>query len=109
MEEDTERRKIIEEGEKAKTAVLEYADWLVTTGNGAVPDDSWSLPVPHPCSISPSNPSNISDSNADYHNLTIVCGKKPGQQSPSCRFDYPRPILSESTLTFEKLTVSEQH
>jgi len=36
---------LIQEGEVAKTAVLEYADWLVTTMNNSIPDESWLVPV----------------------------------------------------------------
>ena len=32
---------IIREGEVAKTTVLQYADWLVTTCNMALPDEFW--------------------------------------------------------------------
>ena len=41
----------IHEGEEAKISVLKYADWLVTTWNYAIPDDSWCFPDPHPCAV----------------------------------------------------------
>ena len=59
------RRQIIE-GDEAKATVLRYADWLVTTCNAAMPDGLYSLPVPHPCTISMQN---VVDMDADYHNL----------------------------------------
>ena len=37
--------RLIQEGEVAKTAVLEYADWLVTTMNNSIPDEPWRVPV----------------------------------------------------------------
>ena len=36
---------LIQEGEVAKTAVLEYADWLVATMNNSIPDEPWRVPV----------------------------------------------------------------
>jgi len=39
-------------GEEATTLVLPCADWLVKTCNPSLPDDLWSVPEPHPCSIS---------------------------------------------------------
>ena len=37
----------VEEGEAAKSAALQYSDWLVTTMNAAIPDEQWHTPVPH--------------------------------------------------------------
>ena len=62
-----ERVHILQEGEKVKAEVLSYCDWLVTTCNDALPDELWSLPNPHPCTISIRN---VVDLEEDYHNLT---------------------------------------
>ena len=107
------RDAIIREADEAKAAVLQYADWLVTTCNEAIAgQDSWNRPTLHPSSLSPSS---VTDSDADYQDLVncverhshcsaaYCLRKKCGQQIPTCRFDYPRPTLSNSTLTFEKL------
>ena len=104
---------LIHEGEVAKTAVLEYADWLVTTMNDSIPDETWRVPVPHPCTLNVTSLGDTDDS--DYHDIvntvqrhtrcspTYCLRKKPGQQEQKCRFDYPRPLQQASTLEFEKL------
>ena len=104
---------VIHEGDAAKEKVLKYCDWLVTTLNDHLPDDLWSQPIPHPCAISVDA---VTDLDADYYDL-INCVQrhtrcsaayclrtKPGQQNTECRFKYPRPTLSLSTLSFERLT-----
>lgn len=115
----------IEEGAKAKAEVLQYSNWLVTTCNNSMPDDSWSLPVPHPCAGKVNDITNV-DSN--YHDLvnsvqhhtrcsaTYCLRIKPNQQELKCRFDNPRPLQEMSTLQFEKLndgtiraTLTTQH
>ena len=53
-------------GEDATTLVLQYADWLVTTCNPSLPDDFWSIPEPHPCSISFAK---LEDIDSDYSDL----------------------------------------
>ena len=106
-----ERAHILQEGEKAKIEVLSYCDWLVTTCNDALPDELWFLPNTHPCIISIRNEVDLEE---DYHNLTnsvqrhtrsaaYCLKKKSGQQTPQCRFSYPRPTQTESTIEFEKL------
>ena len=111
--EDTTNSDLIQEGEIAKTTVLQYADWLVTTCNIALPDEFWRLPDPHPCTVSIDK---VTDSERDYCDLVntiqhhtqcsaAYCLRKKGpQQEPKCRFDYPRPLQPKSTLTFEKLS-----
>ena len=42
---------IILYGQHAKKQAIAYADWLVTTINDSTPDDQWTLPQPHPCTI----------------------------------------------------------
>ncbi len=65
VDDDTEQ--IIQEGEAAKTAALEYADWLVNTLNDSIPDEKWRVPVPHPCTL---NVADIGDTNDDdYHDI----------------------------------------
>jgi hypothetical protein len=63
--EDASNSDLIREGELAKTTVLQYADWLVTTCNLALPDEFWRLPDPHPCAV----PIDITDPGRDYCDL----------------------------------------
>ena len=102
----------IEEGANAEAKALQYADWLVTTCNNCVPQDTWSLPAPHPSAV---RIERVADLDSDYHDLVnsvqrhtrcsaaYCLRKKPGQQEPQCRFNYPRPLQESSTLEFEKL------
>ena len=109
---DCNVQRILDKGEQAKATTLQYIDWLVTTYNEALPADFPSIPVPHPCSVSPSN---ITDPDEDYHQLvntvklhthcsTAYClQRKSGQQELKCCFDYPRDRQPSSTIKFEKL------
>lgn len=109
---DCDVQRIIDEGEEAKAIALEYIDWLVTTYNEAPPDEFWSIPVPHPCSVSPCN---VANQDEDYHQLvntvqrhthcsTAYCPRrKSGEQELKCRFEYPRDQQPSSTIKFEKL------
>ena len=86
--------------------------WLVTTCNNAIPDDYWSIPNPHPCSIPIAN---VADEDEDYSNLvntvqrhtkcsTAYClRKKPREPDLKCRFKYPQPTRPSSEITFERL------
>lgn len=108
----TLRDQILLEGQESTAAALEYIDWLVTTCNNAMPDDYWSIPDPHPCSIPTEN---VLDLDEDYSNLintvqrhtrcsTAYClRRKPGEPDLKCRFKYPQPTQSNSTITFERL------
>lgn len=110
--EDCRLQELIQEGEDAKKTAIQYCDWLVTTCNDAIPDDTWRLPYPHP---SARHPSDITDEDTDYHDLvnsvqrhtrcsTAYClRRKPGQEKVICRFGYPRDVQESSTITFEKL------
>ena len=92
--------------------MLKYADWRVTTCNMSLPDELWQLPDPHPCTIPIVE---FSDSDRDYCDLVntvqrhtrcsaAYCLRKKGPlKEPKCRFDYPRVLQAECTLTFEKL------
>jgi len=60
---------LIQEGKDAKAIVLQYVDWLVTMCNRNVPYESWSSPIPQPCSLLLDS---ITDVNEDYANL-ISC------------------------------------
>jgi hypothetical protein len=42
-------RHIIEYGNHAKAIAIEYANWLVTTINTSIPDETQPTPTPHPC------------------------------------------------------------
>ena len=44
---DDDVEQLIQEGEVAKTAAFEYADWLGATMNISIPDETWCVPVPH--------------------------------------------------------------
>lgn len=46
-----EQAQALQCGEEATALVLQYADYLVTTCNPRLPDDFWSLPEPHPCTL----------------------------------------------------------
>ena len=104
---DSDLHQIVQDGEDAKTTVLQYVDWLVTTCNSSLPGELSSTPIPHPCSVPPCD---ISDIDEDYHMLvntvqsTAYClRRKPGQQETTCRFEYPREEQTSSTITFERL------
>lgn len=109
---EMERAQILLEGDEAKAAVLQYANWLVTTCNDTLPDESWTSPDPHPCAVSVQD---VADSDDDYHNLVnsverhtrcsaaYCLRKKPGEPNAQCRFNYPRPTQAESSITFERL------
>lgn len=109
----TGRAEIIRGGEEAKALVIQYSDWLVTTWNEALPDESWRHPVPHPCATSIRDAPNVDE---DYHTLVNTVQRhthcnaayclrtKHGKQTPTCRFNYPRPTQSESSLSFERLS-----
>lgn len=109
---DADVQTIIEEAEKAKVAALQYVDWLVTTCNESIPDEHWCTPLLHPCSVPPSD---VTDVDEDYHSLvntvqrhtrcsTAYCLRsKPGRQDVECRFGYPHEEQLSSTITFEKL------
>ena len=102
----------IEEGARAKAQALQYARWLVTICNDCIPDETLSLPIPHPCALKVDD---IADIESDYQNVvnsvqrhtrcsaTYCLRKKPGQQEHQCRFDYPRPLQDSPTLEFEKV------
>ena len=113
IEPTEQQQKIIQEGNESKAEVILYADWLVTTCNESIPDNQWSFPDPHPCSVQYED---VNDMDQDYHDLVnsverhahcspAYCLKRRvGQPVIKCRLNYPRPLLSNSTLTFEKLT-----
>ena len=105
---------IILYGQYAKQRAIAYADWLVTTVNDSIPDDQWTLPQLHPCTI---RLTNVPDSalNEDYTNLVntvqrhtrcspAYCIKqKQNQQQPTCRFGYPKECTDQTDITFEQL------
>ena len=107
------QQEIIQKGQESKATVLLYCDWLVTTCNESTPDNQWVFPDPHPCSVQFDDIVNMDE---DYHNLVnaverhthcspAYCLKRRnGQTEAKCRFEYPRPLQNNSTLTFQKLT-----
>ena len=50
---------LIQEGEEAKSTVLQYVDWLVTTCNPLPSNEFWTPPNPHPCAISINDITNL--------------------------------------------------
>ena len=108
-----DRARIFKEGEEAKAEVLSYCDWFVTTCNDAVPDELWSLPNPHPCTVSIHNVVDLED---DYHHLVnsiqrhtccsaAYCLKKglDNKLHNAVLTIYPRPNQTHSTRELEKL------
>ena len=99
----------IEAGYQATTTVINYADWLVTTINEAIPQENWVVPSPHPSSLLIENVQNFND---DYQTLvnsverhtkcsTAYClRKKPGQEA-TCRFNFPKDCQEETSLDFQ--------
>ena len=92
---------------------MKYVDWLTTTFNQSLPTDTWRMPTPqhHPCTC---NPLDISDTHQDYNDLVntverhpkcnaAYCLRKKGQNQPQCRFNYPCPIQSQTTIEYEEL------
>ena len=108
-----EQEYVLQCGEEASKLALKYADWLLTTCNPSPPDQLWSLPEPHPCSISFKD---VKDLESDYGDLinsvqrhtqcsaAYCLRKKANQDEPTCRFNYPFPEQFSSYLSFEKLT-----
>ena len=110
-EEDPAYITLREEGSVAKAKAIAYAHWLVTTMNDALPTYYSQVPQPHPCACEWPCDSN----NADYHDLVNTIERhtqcsaayclrcKPGQDSPTCRFNYPRDICNISNIQFQEL------
>ena len=73
-------QRIVQEGEAAKSAVLQYSDWLVTTINASIPDEQWHTPVPHPCALEVSDSSDTDDQNY-VHQLGEHCTETHKMQS----------------------------
>ena len=102
----------IRDANNARAEALEYANWLVTTRNSSLPEDTWALPVPHPCAV---HIHDISDFEHDHQDLVnsvqrhTRCGaayclrSRPGQQGVKCHFHYPCPLQELSTIEFEQL------
>ena len=101
-----------EEGKIAKAKAIAYADWLVTTLNDALPTNAWQLPQPHPSACQTPFDSNDSD----YHDLVnsvqrhsrcspAYCLRhKAGQETPTCRCNFPRELCEVSDIHFEELS-----
>ena len=108
---------IIQYGLHAKAQAIKYADWLVTTFNTALPDETWRTPDPHPCSVKFADVGQSSDN--DYQSLVncvqrhtrcnaaYCLRRKNAQQEPSCRFGYPMECTSQSCITFERISTGE--
>ena len=105
---------IIDQGKAAEEIIISYVDWLTTTFNESIPAENWRMPTPqnHPCA---QNPLQVSDINQDYADLVNTverhtkCNaayclrRKKGQTQVKCRFDYPRPLQSNTGIEFEEL------
>ena len=99
----------IEAGIEAKARVIQYADWLLTTMNEALPDGNWAVPNPHPSAIPIQETGNEND---DYHSLvnsverhtrcsTAYCLRSKHGQQPQCRFNYPKDCTEQTSIDFE--------
>ena len=101
-----------EEGRIAKAKAIAYAGWLVTTLNDALPTNAWQLPQSHPSTCQ--TPSDSNDT--DYHDLVnsvqrhsqcspAYCLRhKPGQETPTCHFNFSRELCEVSDIHFEELS-----
>ena len=102
---------IIAEGDEAKAASIEYADFLMTTINEAIPDNKgWSVPNPRPCTVPFRN---VQDQDEDYHQIVNTverhtrCSpayclhRKNGEREPSCRFCFPKELSDQSYVEFD--------
>ena len=81
--------------------------------NSSMPDETWRIPVPHPCTWTIQDITDADDD--DYHNMVNTvqrhtrCSaayclrRKPSQQTLKCHFDYPHPQQQVSSLDFELL------
>lgn len=77
------------------------------------PDELWSLPDPHPCTIPFKE---VQDIDSDYSDLlnsvqrhtkcsaAYCLRKKANSDEEQCRFNYPFPEQDTTQLAFEKLT-----
>ncbi len=77
---------------------MEYADWLVTTMKDSIPDETWRVPVPHPCALNVKDIGNTDDDDTvNTVQRHTICSPacylrtKPGEQEQNCRFNYTRP------------------
>lgn len=103
---------IITYGIQAKHAAIKYVDWLVTTLNTCIPDETWRLPSPHPCT---QKFDDMPQPEADYQSLVncvqrhtrcsaSYCLRKKNNQEPACRFGYPMECTPATSISFEELT-----
>ena len=99
----------IEAGHQATTTVIQYADWLVTTINKAIPQENWVVPSPHPSSLLIQNMQNLNDdyqalvNSVEHHTKcsTAYClRRKPGQEA-TCRFNFQNDCQEETSLDFQ--------
>lgn len=110
----SKQQHIIHYGKHAKYKAIRYIDWLVSTINPDIPDDSWRTPNPHPCTQGFSDiPSSSLDT--DYHSLlncvqrhtrcnAAYCLRRRGtNQEAVCRFGYPKECSAVTSITFENL------
>ena len=87
--------------------VLRCVDWLVTTFNEDLPDESQRMPDPHPSAISATL---VDNHDSDYHRLVntverhtrcsaAYCLKqKTGNPLAECRFGFPKPQQEETAM-----------
>ena len=113
-----EQESMLKCGEDATKLVVQYADWLITTCNPSPPDELWTLPEPHPCTIPFKE---VQDINSDYCDLlnsvqrhtqcsaAYCLRKKANSDEAQCRFNYPFPEQDTTQLAFEKLTNGSIH
>ena len=98
----------IEAGHQARTTVIKYADWLVTTINEAIPQENWVLPSPHPSSLLIQNVQNFND---DYqalaNSLALVCMDVETNPGPNARETQLVSTSKSNNVSFGKTALLE--
>ena len=102
---------MIQDGVHSARIICSYADWLFSTFNPDPPEDgNWVKPKLHPCQHSMID----TDPDQDLVNLintvqrhtrcsSTYCLRKGKGEDMQCRFDFPKPLCSETHLEFQKI------
>lgn len=104
---------IITYGIQANDATIEYSNWLITTMNTVIPDETWRFPSPHPCTLIFSDIPQSSLQTA-YQSLVnclqrhtqqcLLLPRRKNNPEPACRVVYLMECTAESSISFEKPT-----
>ena len=90
--------------------MFRYVDWLVTTFNEELPDESWRIPQPHPSAVTATT---VENRDIDYHRLVNTverhtrCSpayclrRKRMDMLAECRFGFPKPTQEKTSLICE--------